>query len=210
MTASAVLSARGLVRRIGARTIIDRVDLDLEKAEPVSLVGPSGCGKTTLLQILGGLDHPDEGTVRMGDGVVRRERVGFVFQQFNLIDGLSAIENIALPAWRTTRSRTKAMKRAAELVDRFDLGAVAHSKATELSGGEAQRVAIARAIVNDPPVVLADEPTGSLDSASAETVIDALLDACTRGAALLIVTHDPEVAARASRRITMRDGKCQR
>lgn len=208
MSAAHVLRARGLVRRIGERAIVDHVDLDLAKGEPVSLVGPSGCGKTTLLQILGAIDHPDEGTVRMSDdAVVDRNRVGFVFQQFNLLDGLTALENIALPAWRKTRSRRDAMKKARSLIERFDLTKVASSKSAELSGGEAQRVAIARAIVNDPPVILADEPTGSLDTASAETVMKALLETAEHGAALLIVTHDADVAARASRTLTMRDGK---
>lgn len=218
---TSVLRAQAIVRRIGRREIVAEVDLALEKGESASLVGPSGCGKTTLLQILGALDRPDEGSVHVGATDVwsiddngraelRRERIGFVFQQNNLLDGLTALENIALPAWRKTGSKKLAAERARALLDRFDLTTVASSKVAELSGGEAQRVAIARAIVNEPTVVLADEPTGSLDSSSARIVMDALLAACERGAALLVVTHDAEVAARASRTIAMLDGKLVR
>jgi putative ABC transport system ATP-binding protein len=216
-----VLRADALVRRIGTREIVAGVDVALARGESASLVGPSGCGKTTLLQILGALDRPDGGTVHVGATDVwsvtdngraelRRDRIGFVFQQNNLLDGLTALENVALPAWRASGSKKKALERARALLDRFGLDKVASSKAAELSGGEAQRVAIARAIVNEPAVVLADEPTGSLDSSSARIVMDALLAACERGAALLLVTHDPEIAARASRTIAMLDGRLVR
>jgi putative ABC transport system ATP-binding protein len=216
-----VLRAEALVRRIGTREIVAGVDVSLAKGESASLVGPSGCGKTTLLQILGALDRPDGGTVQVGTTDVwsvsdngraelRRDRIGFVFQQNNLLDGLTALENVALPAWRKTGSKKTALDRARALLDRFGLEKVASSKAAELSGGEAQRVAIARAIVNEPAVVLADEPTGSLDSSSARVVMDALLAACERGAALLLVTHDADVAARASRTIAMLDGRLVR
>lgn len=215
------LRGEGLVRRIGEREIVSGVDVELEPGESASLVGPSGCGKTTLLQLLGVLDRPDAGVVhvggedvwRLGEAArvrIRRERVGFVFQQNNLLDGLTALENVALPAWRRGGSRRLGEERARALLERFGLSKVASSRAGELSGGEAQRVAIARAMVNDPAVVLADEPTGSLDSSSARVVIDALLATCERGAALLVVTHDPDVAARASRTIAMLDGRLAR
>ncbi|HEY8078816.1 MAG TPA: ABC transporter ATP-binding protein [Labilithrix sp.] len=216
-----VLTAEGLVRRIGPREVVAGVHFTLEAGESVSLVGPSGCGKTTLLQMLGLLDRPDDGAVRFGavdpwslpDAArarLRLERIGFVFQQNNLLEALSARDNVALPAWRRTGRRADARRRASELLERLGLSAVADARGSELSGGEAQRVAIARAIVNEPALVLADEPTGSLDSASARAVMATLLAACERGAAVFVVTHDSDVAARTSRSVGMLDGRIVR
>ncbi len=216
-----VLRAEALVRRIGRREVVAGVDLALAPGEAVSLIGPSGCGKTTLLQLLGLLDRPDAGTIRIGErdassfteaerARVRLERIGFVFQQHNLMDALSARDNVALPAWRRTGARRDARRRASELLERLGLGGVADARASELSGGEAQRVAIARAIVNEPAIVLADEPTGSLDSAASRVVMDTLFAACERGAALFVVTHDSDVAARAARTVGMLDGQLVR
>jgi ABC-type lipoprotein export system ATPase subunit len=218
MTNSAVLDARGLVRRYADRTVIDHVSLTISVGESVSLMGTSGCGKTTLLHLLGILDRPDEGQLMIAGqdpttlgerkrARLRRETLGFVFQQSNLLPALSALENVALPAWRVSGRRAEAMDRAAALLSRFGLAARADAKAPILSLGEAQRVAVARALINSPQVVLADEPTGSLDSGSTNAVLDALTEVCRLGAALLVVTHDPQVAARCARQLVMRDGR---
>ena len=218
MINSAALDAQGLVRRYADRTVVDHVSLTIAAGESVSLMGPSGCGKTTLLHLLGTLDRPDEGQLLIGGqdpgalgdrkrARLRRETLGFVFQQSNLLPSLSALENVALPAWRVSGRRGEAMDRAAALLSRFGLAARAHAKAHILSLGEAQRVAVARALINSPQVVLADEPSGSLDSGSTDAVLDALTEVCHLGAALLVVTHDPQVAARCTRQLVMRDGR---
>ena len=218
MDAPPVLVAEGLARRFGEVRVVRGVSILLHAAESVSLMGPSGCGKTTLLSMLGLLDHPDEGRIVLGGKDVSRldagERadlrllsIGFVFQQNNLLPHLDARENVALPAWRRTGSRARSLETAGALLDRFGLAARARTPAVALSTGEAQRVAIARALVNGPRLVLADEPTGSLDSTSAAVVLDALDEICRSGAALLVVTHDAAVAARAGRRLAMRDGR---
>ncbi len=211
------LSVRGVARRFGTVDAVRDVSLELVAGEWVALVGPSGCGKTTLLQILGLLDRPTRGTVVL-DGHdawarssswrarARLGRIGFVFQDHNLLDHLSARENIAAPAWWRGGSRSRALAAADALLDRLGLAACAERPAHALSGGEAQRVAIARSIVNAPAVVLADEPTGSLDSAASATVLAALDEIVATGAALLVVTHDDAVARRAARVVSMRDG----
>ena len=213
-----VLTAETLVRRYGDRLVIDRVSLTVVAGEMVSLLGASGCGKTTLLHMLGTLDRPDEGRVRiegrdvfqLAEGEraeVRRARLGFVFQQSNLLQELTTRENVALPAWRATGRRLDSLARADVLLTRFGLEKRADARGRVLSLGEAQRVAVARAIINGPRLVLADEPTGSLDSEAAHAVLDALEQVCSSGTALLIVTHDPYVAARCTRRLAMRDGR---
>jgi putative ABC transport system ATP-binding protein len=216
--AAPVLEAEGLVRRFqGGRGVVRGVSIAIRAAESVSLVGPSGCGKTTLLSMLGLLDRPDEGRVRvaghdawsLGSGAraaLRLAAIGFVFQQNNLLPHLDARDNVALPAWHLGGSRQRALAAADALLDRFGLTARARTKAAALSTGEAQRAAIARALINGPKLVLADEPTGALDSESAHVVLEALDEVRRSGAALLVVTHDKEVAARADRRLAMRDG----
>jgi ABC-type lipoprotein export system ATPase subunit len=215
--ATPVLEARGLGMRYGEHEVVLGIDLTIAAAEEVALVGPSGCGKTTLLHMLGLLEHPTRGTV-LHDGAdalaltaseraaTRLAHVGFVFQQHNLFPDMTALENVALPAWRKLGSRLEAYTLARELLARFDLERRQGARARELSVGEAQRVAIARALVNGPRLVLADEPTGSLDSRSTDTVMRALEEVRARGAALLVVTHDASVAERASRVIRMADG----
>lgn len=218
---SVVLEASGVLRRIGARVIVNGIELALEQGESLSLIGPSGCGKTTLLQILGLLDRPDGGVVKIGGSDawagrdedrarLRLERIGFVFQQHNLFETMTALENVSLPAWRLGKSRARAAKRAEELLERFNLAHAKKTRASELSGGEAQRVAIARAIVNEPALILADEPTGNLDSAASHVVMETLFETSKSGAALLIVTHDLDIAARATRRVAMLDGQIVR
>ncbi|TMB06799.1 MAG: ABC transporter ATP-binding protein [Deltaproteobacteria bacterium] len=218
MNEAEVLRAEGLTRVLGEVTAVAGVSLTIAAGEWVSLVGPSGCGKTTLLQMLGLLDRPTAGQLRLAGvdpwkgtvsarTLLRRERIGFVFQGNNLIEYLTARENVALPAWRLLGSRGAALAAADGLLDRLGLSARADTRAALLSMGEGQRVASARALVNRPQVVLADEPTGNLDKASGEIVMAALGEVCVTGSALLVVTHDVGVAARANRTLTMSDGR---
>ncbi len=211
-----MIAVDALHRTFAGREVVGGVSLAIAAGETVAMMGPSGCGKTTLLQMIGLLDRPDGGRVTIGDvdpwagsaaarAELRLTAIGFVFQHSNLIDHLSALDNVALPAWRATGDRREATTRATGLLERLGVAARAGSRAGTLSIGEAQRVAVARALVNRPQLVLADEPTGSLDAASATAVLDALLG--TDGVAVLVVTHDPEVAARAGRTLRMRDGK---
>ena len=218
MNEAEVLRAEGLTRVLGEVTAVAGVSLTIAAGEWVSLVGPSGCGKTTLLQMLGLLDRPTAGQLRLAGvdpwkgtvsarTLLRRERIGFVFQGNNLIEYLTARENVALPAWRLLGNRGAALAAADGLLDRLGLSARADTPASVLSMGEGQRVAIARALVNRPQVVLADEPTGNLDKASGESVMAALGEVCVTGSALLVVTHDVGVAARANRTLRMSDGR---
>ena len=218
---SYVIEAHGLVRRYPADgppiRAVDGVDLVVEEGEAVSVMGPSGCGKSTLLHLLGGLERPDEGELRLGgvrvDGlsetrwaVFRRRNVGFVFQAFHLIDELTAVENVELPALLVGVGRREARRRALELLERLVVAERAGHLPEHLSGGERQRVAVARALVNEPLVVLADEPTGNLDSRATGEILRLFGELRQTGQALLIVTHDARVASTADRLFTMRDG----
>jgi putative ABC transport system ATP-binding protein len=198
---------------------LDGVDLVVERGSMVAIMGRSGSGKSTLLNILGGLDRPDEGQVVL-DGVditrlngraltrVRREKLGFVFQQFNLIPTLTALENVELPMRYARVPPGQRRQRALEALARVGLAHRAHHRPSQLSGGEQQRVAIARALVMRPALVLADEPTGELDSQTAAQVIE-LMEALNRelGQTFLIVTHDPGLARHCGRIIRMQDGR---
>jgi putative ABC transport system ATP-binding protein len=198
---------------------LDGVDLVVERGSMVAIMGRSGSGKSTLLNILGGLDRPDEGQVVL-DGVditrlngraltrVRREKLGFVFQQFNLIPTLTALENVELPMRYARVPPGQRRQRALEALARVGLAHRAHHRPSQLSGGEQQRVAIARALVMRPALVLADEPTGELDSQTAAQVIE-LMEALNRelGQTFLIVTHDPGLARHCGRIIKMEDGR---
>jgi ABC-type lipoprotein export system ATPase subunit len=217
----AAVVARGLVKAFGsgraARRVLDGVDLDVERGELVSIVGRSGSGKSTLLHLLGGLERPDAGSIAIADerletlgeralGRVRARRVGFVFQFFHLVPELTGADNVALPA-RLPGAPPGGRARAARLVEELGLGEVAGSLPHTLSGGEQQRFAIARALVNDPVVILADEPTGNLDSVAAQQVVGLLHDAAGRGCAVIVATHDVEIGAVADRNLTLRDGR---
>ena len=216
-----VLQARGLVRRYQAEgspiRAVDGVDLVVEAGETVSVMGPSGCGKSTLLHLLGGLERPDAGELYLDgervDGLsetawaIRRRRgLGFVFQAFHLVDELTSVENVELPALLLGGSRRAARRRAMDLLDRLGVAGRAGHLPDRLSGGERQRVAVARALVNDPAVVLADEPTGNLDSRATGDLLRLFAELRQARQALLIVTHDARVASIADRLLTMRDG----
>jgi putative ABC transport system ATP-binding protein len=216
-----VLAASGLCKTFGSGAAlvraVDGVDLDVTTGETVAVMGPSGCGKSTLLHLLGGLDRPSGGTIDLAGRPVtgrseralaqlRRREVGFVFQGFHLMDELTAVENVELPGLLARRSPTAARARAGELLEQVGLADRAQFLPSALSGGQRQRVAIARALINEPVIVLADEPTGNLDTSATVEVLR-LFDSLHRsGQTLVIVTHDQRVAATADRLISMRDG----
>jgi len=196
---------------------LEGVDLEVTRGEALAVMGPSGCGKSTLLHLLGGLERPSSGEVwvagRRVDALsekalarMRREAIGFVFQAFHLMDELTAVENVELPALLAGRSPGAARRRAAELLEDVGLTDRATHLPSALSGGQRQRVAIARALSNEPIVVLADEPTGNLDSAATLDVLRLLERLRAAGQTLVIVTHDERIAATADRLISMRDG----
>lgn len=216
---ASVLSARGVQRRFpvphGVLEVLRGVDLEVAGGESVAIEGPSGSGKSTLLHLLAGLDHVSAGEVWWGDTAVhqlgpdaaaraRQGRIGLVFQQPHLLTDLSALENITLPG-RVSGSLD--MNRGRALLARVGLSDWAHARPATLSGGERVRVAVARALYSQPQVILADEPTGSLDRASADAVATLLLEAASLdGVAVVLITHDPRVAARADRRFTLEAG----
>ncbi len=198
------------------------VDLEIYENEMVAIVGPSGSGKSTLLGLIGGLDTPTTGRIEI-DGVditnmsegrlteVRNEKIGFVFQFFNLIPTLTALENVALPIQFANRPKFHPEKRARELLELLGLGDRLHHRPMELSGGQQQRVAIARALANNPPLLLADEPTGNLDSVASEVVLEALRNVWREtGTTVVLVTHDRDLAARMGRVMELSDGRIVR
>ena len=216
-----VLSARSLSRAYGKDAglvrAVDEVNLDVAPGETLAIMGPSGCGKSTLLHLLGGLDRPTTGEIwlaghrvdRLSERALarlRRDLVGFVFQAFHLMDELTAVENVELPALLAGRSPRLARLQAAELLDRVGLADRAGFLPAALSGGQRQRVAIARALANEPAVVLADEPTGNLDTAATLDVLRLFESLHEAGQTLIVVTHDSRIAATADRMISMRDG----
>jgi len=197
---------------------LDGVSLRIDSGELVAIVGPSGSGKSTMLQVMGTLDRPTSGTVKI-DGIelstlsdrklsaARARLIGFVFQQFFLLDGATAVENVSNGLLYTGTPKRERLFQAAKALDRVGLSHRLHHNPNELSGGERQRVAIARALVHDPAIVLADEPTGNLDSKSSESVVALLRDLHADGRTIVVITHDRELAAGLPRQVAVRDGR---
>ena len=213
-----MIEINNITKSFGALQVLKGIDLQIGKGEVVSIVGPSGAGKTTLLQIIGTLDKPDTGTVCI-DGVnvtslsqkklsgFRNTRLGFVFQFHQLLPEFTAIENIMIPAYIAGKSRKEARMRAEELLQFMGLSERASHKPNELSGGEKQRIAVARALMNNPSVILADEPSGSLDTKNKEELHQLFFDLRDKyGQTFVIVTHDESLAAITDRTIHLRDG----
>jgi putative ABC transport system ATP-binding protein len=226
MVPAALTDSRDLIyQAIGLKKQFDNgkvvalrgLDLEIRQGEFVAIVGQSGCGKSTLLQMLGSLDKPSEGKLNyrgkslphLADpAAYRAHEIGIVFQSFHLLPTFTVIENVQIPMFEGKASRSQRKARATELLESVGLGHRLGHYPSELSGGERQRVAIARSLVNRPSVLLADEPTGNLDSESAVQIIDLLLELHEKlGVTLVLVTHDPSVAERASRTIRMKDGR---
>jgi putative ABC transport system ATP-binding protein len=208
--------------RMGTEVVraLDSVSFQAGKGDFVTVAGPSGSGKSTLLMTLGGLIHPTHGTVRIGDVDVyaqmanalsdfRRRTIGFVFQQFHLVPYLTAWENVALPLMLNGHQAGQHKKKAIEILGRFDLEKRADHKPSQLSVGQQQRVAMARTLVNDPKVLLADEPTASLDPALSRNLMDKLIELNREGKTIVLVTHSPEVAAVGTNRLALRDGRLE-
>ncbi|MBN2115074.1 MAG: ABC transporter ATP-binding protein [Anaerolineales bacterium] len=218
-----IITTQNLTKIFGsgttAVTALDHVNLSVNTGEFVAIMGPSGCGKSTLLHLIGGLDRPSNGKViiegtsiaEMDDDrltELRRRRIGFVFQFFNLIPVLNAVENAALPVTLDGVKPAEAQKKAAEWLTRFGLSDRLASRPDQLSGGQQQRVAIARALAAEPSLILADEPTGNLDTRSGDEIASLMRDVAKKyGRTVIMVTHDPRVAAYADRIIFLKDGK---
>lgn len=214
-----MLKAIGLHKNYGSLPVLRGIDLDIASGEVVALVGSSGAGKTTLLNLLGTLDRPDSGEIHIGGvnlaqvndrqlAAFRNRHVGFVFQFHNLLAEFTALENVLMPAWIGGVKESEARTRGILLLETLGLSERAAHKPSQLSGGEQQRVAVARALINRPGLLLADEPTGNLDTENALLVIDLLVEAARQeSAACLLVTHNLALAARADRSLFIRDGR---
>jgi putative ABC transport system ATP-binding protein len=219
MNNSKILSGADLSKKYGELEVVKGVSISVRAGEFVCLVGKSGCGKTTLLSLLSGLEHPTKGKVFLDGKEITgaseddlalfcRENVGFIFQSFNLIPTLSAWENVALPLFPVKMTSEERKRRATELLEQMELGHRMEHLPSALSGGEKQRVAIARALINKPKIIFADEPTGNLDSATGDAIMEILNRLHTKeGVAILMVTHEAELAKTADRLIRMHDGE---
>jgi putative ABC transport system ATP-binding protein len=219
MSKTSILSGEGLSKKYGPLEVVKGVSMSVDAGEFVCLVGKSGCGKTTLLSLLSGLERPTKGDVVLNGkkingasedelALFRRENVGFIFQSFNLIPTLSAWENVALPLFPIKMTGEERRARATELLDQMELGHRMDHRPSALSGGEKQRVAIARALVNRPKIIFADEPTGNLDSATGDAIMEILNRLNKKeGVAILMVTHEAELAKKADRLVRMHDGE---
>ena len=217
-----IIKLRDLKKRFGVgdaeNYALNGVDLSVKQGEFIIIMGPSGCGKTTLLNIIGLLDRSTSGDYildhknvaklsRRKHANIRSQKIGFIFQSFNLIPRLTVLENVALPLVYKGVSKTKRLKKASESLKQFHLSEREYYIPWQLSGGQTQRVAIARALVNEPSIILADEPTGNLDSKSSHIIMEELSDVHKKGNTIIMVTHNPELVAYATRVITMFDGK---
>ena len=216
-----IIEIKGLKKSYdnGKIKALNGMDLDVKEGEFISIMGPSGSGKSSLLNMIGALDTADEGSITVAGidlmktkklNKFRSKEIGFVFQMHNLIPNLSVLENVEIPMFETSISSSEMRKRALELLKAVDLEDKIDQKPTKLSGGERQRVAIARALVNHPSIILADEPTGSLDSKTGEVILNLLKDLHSKeNVTLVMVTHEPYVGNMAERIVTVLDGKCQ-
>ena len=219
-----IINVQNLVKTyvMGAATVhaLNGVDIAIRRNEYVALMGPSGSGKSTLMNLLGCLDTPTSGAYElngtnvstMDDGElaeVRNREIGFVFQTFNLLPRLSSLENVALPLVYSGMSKSKRLARAQEVLDMVGLGDRVEHKPNELSGGQRQRVAIARALVNNPAIILADEPTGNLDTKTSIEIMEIFEEIHKKGNTVILVTHEPDIAEHAHRIIRLRDGKLE-
>jgi putative ABC transport system ATP-binding protein len=222
VVAAALVDGRSLTKAYDPqhpeRLALRGVDLAVGAGEMVAIMGPSGCGKSTLLHLIGGLDTPTSGEVYLAGkrldtmserrrAVLRRREVGYVFQFFNLVSNLSVADNVELPMLLAGSAPEAARARRGELLERLGLARYADSAPSELSGGEQQRVALARALANEPTVLLADEPTGNLDTAAGREVVELLGECHATGQTIVLVTHDPNVGASAGRLVRMEDGR---
>lgn len=214
-----MLSAKNLIKKYSNLTVVNNVSLNVDKGEIVSITGPSGAGKSTLLHLMGALDKADSGSISI-DGVellklpakkqaqFRNRHIGFVFQFHHLLPEFSAVENVAVPLWINGKGKKEALQKAAEMLDIVGLGNKLDNKPSELSGGEQQRVAIARALVNRPSIVMADEPTGNLDSANAQAIHNLFLELRKKfNQTFIMITHNEALAGLTDRTLIMRDGQ---
>lgn len=214
-----MLQAKGIQKSYGTLPILKGVDLEVKKGEIITIVGASGAGKSTLLHIIGTLDHPDKGSITINNvnisslsskklSAFRNEQIGFIFQFHHLLPEFTALENICIPAFIAGKSKNEAEKKAFELLEMLGLSDRANHKPNELSGGEQQRVAVARAMINSPALILADEPSGNLDSVNAENLHQLFVHLRdTLNQTFVIVTHNESLANLADRKVFMKDGQ---